>query len=297
MKYKLTLIVLFSLLAILANKDIHTVIKGDTLWDISATHRGDPFKWPDIWQLNPQIENPHLIYPGDEVTLGKTSKPAGNGDSLSSSPGSRVQKNSLDKLKKTSGVQSSPGNSKSTKTGDFAKYLHPEILLKAPYIAHIDKIKQIEDKKTKIHYQTTTGETILQPYSEISINQGLSSGVKKNDLFIICEITKKMRSFSKKEKLGKLIEIKGLAKVKSVEKNKSFAVLEHCFGAISHKARALPFSPHPSIAVKGYTPYTDKNIVGQIIHIQGEQKTTLPYNYIIIDKGAATGFKAGDGVV
>lgn len=47
----------------------HTVVKGDTLWDISETFFGDPFKWPDLWERNPAILNPHLIYPGDVVMI------------------------------------------------------------------------------------------------------------------------------------------------------------------------------------------------------------------------------------
>ena len=47
----------------------HTVVKGDTLWDISKALLHDPLLWPEIWQANPSIENPHLIYPGDEFAL------------------------------------------------------------------------------------------------------------------------------------------------------------------------------------------------------------------------------------
>jgi hypothetical protein len=51
---------------------IHTVVRGDTLWDISEAYLGDPLRWPTIWKKNPAVKDPHWIYPGNQIFVSAT---------------------------------------------------------------------------------------------------------------------------------------------------------------------------------------------------------------------------------
>jgi len=48
---------------------VHTVVRRDTLWDIADAYLGTPWVWPSIWEENPKVANPHLIYPGDRLWI------------------------------------------------------------------------------------------------------------------------------------------------------------------------------------------------------------------------------------
>jgi hypothetical protein len=78
----------------LATPSIHLVRRGDTLWDLSGTYYGNPWQWPRIWSKNPQIENPHWIYPGDQIRMGPGGPGGGAGGNGDPSLGDRNGKGS-----------------------------------------------------------------------------------------------------------------------------------------------------------------------------------------------------------
>ena len=49
--------------------DTYVVQQGDTLWDISALFLDEPWRWPELWSVNPDVRDPNLIYPGDVLYL------------------------------------------------------------------------------------------------------------------------------------------------------------------------------------------------------------------------------------
>ena len=74
----------------------YTVQAGDTLWDIAGHFLKTPWRWPDVWQGNPQISNPHLIFPGDIISLsydgnGKPILSSRRGGMVKLSPRARIE--------------------------------------------------------------------------------------------------------------------------------------------------------------------------------------------------------------
>src|ERR1700678_2900726 len=78
--------------------DSYVVKRGDTLWGIAKGFLRDPWYWPEIWQVNPQVHNPHLIYPADTLRLvyieGKPTIMLQRGDSARVEP--RVRREPLE---------------------------------------------------------------------------------------------------------------------------------------------------------------------------------------------------------
>jgi hypothetical protein len=58
----------------------HTVRRGDTLWDLCDHYYDNPYAWPKVWSYNPQVENPHWIYPGDRLRMRVTTTGAAQPD-------------------------------------------------------------------------------------------------------------------------------------------------------------------------------------------------------------------------
>lgn len=55
---------------------LHTVKRGDTLWDIAKAYLGDAFKWPELFRSNSgRVRNPNLIYPGQQLVVGPDGRP------------------------------------------------------------------------------------------------------------------------------------------------------------------------------------------------------------------------------
>ena len=165
--------------------DRYVVKKGDTLWDISKRFLHDPWMWPEVWHINPKIRNPHLIYPGDVITLyyGADGKPyitlEGAGGIPMSKPGIKTVKLSP-KIRSESLERAIPTIPREAiapflKT---ARIVTKEDLEKAPYIVssfeeHLISgagykiyARNIKDQKIGAYHVVRPGDVYRDPVTE-----------------------------------------------------------------------------------------------------------------------------------
>lgn len=259
--------------------DKYVVQKGDTLWDISGKFLEKPWLWPEVWHANPDIANPHLIFPGDTLKLeyvdgkprlvltrgdaGKTVKMKAGGDKLDP----RVRVEPLE-----APIPAIPLDIIDPFLSG-TRIVSPGVLEEAPYVL----------MGTQKHVITGAGDNI-------NARGDFDPKVPVYGLF------RKGKIYTD-EATGEVLGIQaidiGSAKVTHAEGDVAKLLILRSTQEVRISDRLLP-SEERRIDAIFYPSPPNQEIEGHIIDVEGGVSQIGPMNVVLIDKGQRDGVEVGN---
>ena len=263
----------------------HTVEKGDTLWDLSAKYLGNPYAWPQIWELNQWVKDPHWIYPGDPLVI-DLARAVATADSL------------------PEGVAELPPDQR---RADPSVLRRPELgfafqdFLQLPFVAEQGAESYF---KAKGAFTITANQRDDRKYlSEgelVYVNGGTDQGIKAGDRFLVLKpVARKLTHPSNpKHKLGDVVQQTGVVRVVSAQSKGSVALIERCLETVEVGNHLVRFTEPANIPMALRTDITEpvqlSTSAGKVVYTRDAKPYAATGDMIIIDRGANDGLKVGD---
>jgi hypothetical protein len=235
----------------------YTIVKGDTLWDISERELKDPFMWPNIWKENTWIDDPHWIYPGQVIKI----------PLLETTAQEPIKKEEL------------------TKEPAVMKYplVSENAILRGGYLVDtLPGIGKVGDGPS--------GNTLFGEGDTVFIETNRS--VKKGDRFFAIRASKPVIHPVKRKNIGYVITISGILEVVQVKHGDVLARITKSFEEIEKGDSLDSFYEVKPVMTTGQFRCPD--IRGMIIAAKNEMMFQSMLDVIFIDKGSKDGIEPGD---
>ena len=246
---------------------VHTVVRGDTLWDISEAYLGTPWVWPSIWKENPRVANPNRIYPGNRIWI---------------APGEMRQISDDETVSLTSGDQ--PPAS----TGDAS--MQPMRIQEVP---NIDQIGFVTAEQLE-----TAGALLGSPEPEkmLTANRrayiGLGEGqVEVGDQFSIVRENESVRDPETNRAIGVHVDKLGWLEVTKVGPEASEAMIRVSYEDIRRGDRLVPrVERSREVPVHAGATAVD----GQIAMNPRERALSAHFDFVYLNRGTDHGIEVGN---
>jgi hypothetical protein len=265
---------------------LHIVETGNTLWDLGNKYLGNPFSWPQIWEMNQWITDPHWIYPGDYLVIptGRTAIVPGEtpGEITELAPGGMH-------------LQGKPLRDEYSFT--FQDFINLPYLAPKGAEAHFKEIGafKITGNQAALHSE-------LGDFDQIYLDGGSDNGLKVGDRLLALKVLKtKLYSPSdtrQTKSLGDVIKQIGVARITQVDNKAAVAVVEKSADSIQVGDYLAPYTEPANMTLKLRTdlkpPIPIQEPAAEVVFVGEDRLVSGTGDMVIIDKGANDGMKVGD---
>lgn len=256
----------------------YNVRQGDTLWDISSAFLRDPWLWPELWHVNPQIDNPHLIYPGDTIKLVYV-----NGE-----PAFEIQRGSRTiKYKAGDTVKLTP-QARVTPLDTVIPAIPLELV--QPFLVD-NRVMSLEELEAAPYIVAGDEKHILMGAGDYTYARGDFSepqrayGIYRQGVIYVDPVSE--------EVLGTGAEDIGIARFENVEDDIARLKVQSTSSDARIGDRLLP-TEERRVDSTFYPKAPDAEVDGQIIHVFSGVRNVSQWNVVVINKGERDTMQVGD---
>ncbi len=262
--------------------EIHQVNRGDTLWDLTTKYLNSPWYWPKIWSYNPQITNPHWIYPGNELRFYPSDEALPTAVEVSrmiSAPDEGLEEGSSS-ARVPDDVVSSAG-----------KFGGVGVTRNSVYRSHVAFIDSEEHGKAGTIENARSEAFMLDNYSKVFIRA--KEGAKPGDRFAVYRTVKEIEHPITGEPFGYSVEVLGTVRVEALGQTHATGIIEKTYRPIE---RGDWVGPIPEFVGQRVSPEANSGSAkGYIIEtMEAAQSEIGEHSVVFIDRGRAQGVKTGN---
>ncbi len=266
-----------------AQPKTHVVQKGDTLWDICEMYYGDPNLWPKLWQMNPFITNPHLLKPGDLVTL------------LEGVPVRRAEVEQEGKE-----IPIKKAEEPKPVTAPMVTGIDVSGLANVQALGHLS-VKEVEPWGFVL--SSESGRQLLSQGDTIFLHLNNGKAAKPGDQFNICKTSPLIKHPITGEKIGYILSVLGRVVVEEkvgigfgggafYKKEGVYkAKIEDYFRELNVGDLVLPYEP---VSQCVQPTSIDEPLVGNIVAAQDQRNLVASNRVVYLDHGFNDGVRRGN---